>query len=89
MYKVKSQDAENFSRKLLGGAKDVAVILGESPDPEHSMEHARSFIAVYRTQLGVADRQIPVTSPLILIDQDVAGAVSWAWPHIPLRRRRA
>ena len=41
---------------LLGQAKDVGVVLGESPYPHQAVHHPRPFIAIDGAQFGPADR---------------------------------
>ena len=65
----------DFVFDLLGCAEDVRVILREAAHAEQAVEHAGALIAVDRAQLAQAHRQIAVAVLLILINQDVEGAV--------------
>ena len=60
---------------LIARAVDVGVVLRESPHPHHAVQDPRSLVAVHRSQLGVADRQLAVRAQPRLVDQGVARAV--------------
>ena len=60
---------------LLASADDMGIVLGESPDSDKAVQHARPFVAIHGAKLEVADRQLPVAPHLALVDEDVEGAV--------------
>ena len=78
---------------LVFAKEQVGIVLGEAAHAEQPMQHARTFIAVDRAQLGVTDGQLAVRAHLRPIDRDVETGNSMG-PHqialalpVPCRRR--
>ena len=53
----------------------MRIILRESADAQQAVQDARAFIPIYRTQLAVADGEVPITPQVRLVNHDVVGAV--------------
>ena len=70
-----AEEAADLVVGLLGRAVDVAVVLGEAPDPHEAVERAGLLVAVDRAQLEQAQRQLPVGALAGVEDQVVARAV--------------
>ena len=61
--------------QLVGGHKQVGVILGEAPHPEQPVQRAGKLVAVDQAQLTHPQGQVPVGMGLALVDHHAAGAV--------------
>ena len=68
-------DADDLVLDLLGGKKDMGIVLCEATNTEQTVKRARKLMAVYAAQLAVTQRQLTVGVRLKLIYQNTAGAV--------------
>src|SRR5688572_19724061 len=69
------EKSPDLRRNLLRRAEHVRIVLRESANSQHSVQHTTSLVPVHRAKLGVSDRQIPIRTRLRLINADVSGAV--------------
>ncbi len=68
----------NFFGELVRPAKDMAIVLGKSPDPHEPVQGACPLIPINSTQLAPAHRKFPVTAYPGVVDRYVKGAVHWS-----------
>ena len=68
-------DRHAFVFKLLVGAEDVRVVLGETAHAHQAVQGARGLVAVDAAEFGHPVRQLAVGPQAMLEDLDVAGAV--------------
>ena len=77
-------DLEQQFNKCLGlgqhlvlGAENMRIVLGKATHPHQAVQSAGRFIAVTRTKLGHAQRQVTIAVQALVEDLNVAGAVHW------------
>lgn len=71
----KLQAADDFCFQGFRRAEQVGVVLGKAAHPQQAVLHTRPLVAVHRAHFGVAQRQLPVTAWLGLVNLDVKRAV--------------
>src|SRR5664279_1004442 len=61
--------------KLIRGAEDMGIILGETAYPHQSVQHTGPLMAVNRAQLEITQGQVTVAAQLGLVDHHVGKTV--------------
>ena len=64
-----------FLQDLVFGAKNMAIVLGETAHPHDAVQATRGLVAVAVAKFSVAQREIPITLDALFVNQDVARAV--------------
>ena len=65
----------NLVLQLLRCAKDVRIVLHEAARPHQAVQGARRLVAMHGTELGHAQRQVPVALEPLVEQLDVSRAV--------------
>ncbi len=69
------KDAQDLITDLFRKTEHVGVVLGEAAHPHQAMHHAGALVAIHRSQLRPADRQLSIAAQFAGVGEHVERAV--------------